>query len=114
MQDGKKREDIVLNEVGSTDIAKQELFTFAECHINRLATLAEAEYKGEQSSLRILCRIDIGLWWNRRGKLSYFVHSVERGPGIFFHDHQDIFMDLRENFCMEFSNWFQNRHSTIY
>lgn len=114
IQDGKKREDVALNEVGSTDEAKKALFTFVEWHVNRLAALAEAEYAGEQSSLHILCRVDIGLWWNRKSKLSYFVRSVERGPEIAFCDNQDFVMDLRDDFCMEFADWFINRQATIY
>jgi hypothetical protein len=62
------------------DAANAEFVTFAETNLRQLIEVEEAKL-GVPSSLRVLARLDIGIWQDGNGRLSYFVNSVVRGPG---------------------------------
>jgi hypothetical protein len=110
----KTRDNIALDKQGSSDIARKELFDFVECQVDRLATLEERFYAGEKSSLRIFCRIDVGLLWHA-SKLHYFVHEVERGPSacLFGRASEECFTALANKFLNEFLGWVVHRSSTM-
>jgi hypothetical protein len=70
--------DVHLRE--EVDAANTEFLTFAETNLRQLIEVEESRL-GIRSSLRVLARLDIGIWQDGSGRLSYFVNSVVRGPG---------------------------------
>jgi len=54
--------------------AKQELDRFVEGFQRRLM-----DFDGHNTSLRVFCRVDVGVSIDPGGKASYFVNEVERG-----------------------------------
>jgi hypothetical protein len=113
---GKSRDYIALHEQGSSDAGKQQLYDFVEWHVDRLATLEEKLYKGENSSLRVFCRIDVGLLLGIGKELQYFVHEVERGPStcLFARCWDDHSRRVANKFSNEFLGWYKHRSVTIY
>ena len=86
-----------------------------ECWVDRLATLDEARYYGEISSLRVFCRIDVALLAEKGKGLHYVVHEVERGPNtaLFGHLGEEYLTRLANTFVQEYSQWFKHRSSTL-
>ena len=86
-----------------------------EWHVNRLAALEE-RYYGEKSSLRTLCRIDVGLMRVKKTQLHWFVNEVQRGPNttLFGRAGEELFISLANRFSDAFWGWYQDRHRTIY
>lgn len=85
-----------------------------QLHVGRLARRAEAAYDGEESSLRVLCRVDVGMWWYRNDTLSYFVRDVKRGSIGLLSGPQELSVDVGDKLLKEFSRWLRDRDSTIY
>ena len=93
----------------------KEFVNFVEWHVNSLAMLDEERYNPERSSLRVLCRIDVGVLQRNNG-LHYFVNEVERGPSatLFGREDAQSFLTFARSFLEEFSSWFKYRKSTIF
>lgn len=55
-------------------IAKEKLDAFIKDFLARLIIL-----DGENSSLRVFCRVDMSIYVDEGGRVSFFVNEVERG-----------------------------------
>jgi hypothetical protein len=86
------RRDLCLPE--ESDHADTEFLSFAEQNLSQLIKIEEARLK-TPSSLRVFARLDIGIWRDASGVLSYFVNEVERGPSTFLWSRQDSWIPGR-------------------
>lgn len=59
---------------GDTKRAKEELKCFVRTFLKHLEKL-----EGKNSSLRVFCRVDVGIFIKAPNTVSYFVNDVERG-----------------------------------
>ena len=76
-------DDIMFRQGGSIDerrAADEELHKFCFKTLNALVH----RERFDDSSLKLVCRLDISLIWSADGTLNYFVNEVERGIAVCF------------------------------